>query len=168
MCKTEIFYYKNSILSLLQRMRNLKELSLYVCINDQTVVDGNILKNDIIQYLPKLNKFIFNIRSLFRVFNPIDLPSCEQMQHTLTDLGKNQINFYVDYFPDYRNGQCHIYTYPYQRWASQTFSLVKSSQVICYENQVKSSRVTRHFKSSQVKSRIFQVKSSQVMSSQTQ
>jgi hypothetical protein len=56
----------------------------------------NILENNIIQHLPKLNKFLFNTRSLFRASNRTDFPSYEEMQHTLTGLGKNQVIFYVD------------------------------------------------------------------------
>jgi len=32
------------------------------------------------------------------------------------DLENQQIISSIDYFPDEKNNQCHIYSYPYQRW----------------------------------------------------
>ncbi len=79
----------------------------------QAVFDGNCFKNDIINHLLRLNKFIYNIRSLFRATDQTDLPSNEDIHRTLKDLGGNEIISYVDYFPDERSVQCHYYSYPY-------------------------------------------------------
>ena len=94
-------------------MVNLKKLALYICVNRSTVLDGNDLKNDIINHLPQLNQFMYNIRSLFRASNQNEIPANKDIQRTLADLSKAHANFYIDYLPDDRIGQCHYYSYPY-------------------------------------------------------
>lgn len=89
----------------------LENLTLFICIHEKTVLDGNRLKNDIINHLSQLKKFIFNIRSLFYDFNQTDLLSNEDIQHTFVGLGDNQVISYIDYLSIY--GQCHYFSYPY-------------------------------------------------------
>jgi hypothetical protein len=112
MSATEIIFYRQSIVELLQRMINLEKLSLYICVVQRTFLDGNNLKNDIIDHLPKLNKFIFNIRSYIYTVRG-QLLSSEEIQDTLRDLGDNQIISCVDFFRKENRAQCHFYTYPY-------------------------------------------------------
>jgi hypothetical protein len=95
-------------------MSNLAKLSLYIFVNQKRFIDGNNLKNDIINHLPQLKKFIYNIRSRIYVRNQIHLLSNEDIQRTLTGLGDDQVISYVDYFPKNKGGQCHLYTYPYK------------------------------------------------------
>ncbi|CAF3155442.1 unnamed protein product [Rotaria sp. Silwood2] len=59
--KNETFCYSQSIVPLLHRMSNLKRLDLYLIIDENKFIDGNCLNNDIINHLPRLNHFIFNI-----------------------------------------------------------------------------------------------------------
>jgi hypothetical protein len=113
MCKLETYDYKKLIVPLLHRMSNLEKLALYICVNEDTFIDGNSLKKDIINHLPQLNKFIFNIRSLIYIPHQTHFLLNEDIQHTLTGLGNNQIISYLDYFPKSKNGQCHFYSYPY-------------------------------------------------------
>ena len=63
--------------------------------------------------MPKLNKFTYNICSIFHLTNPTYLPSSEYIKSTLKNLGGNKIISSVDYFPNSKFGQCHIYSYPY-------------------------------------------------------
>ena len=113
MGESEILFYIESIVPLLQRMTNLKELALYISVEQKTFIDGNNLKNNIINHLLKLNKFIFSIRSFIRFPDQTHLISNEEIQHTLTDLGNNQIISNVDYFFKEEAAQCHFYSYPY-------------------------------------------------------
>ncbi|CAF3807757.1 unnamed protein product [Rotaria magnacalcarata] len=104
--------YSELIVSLLQRMPNLKQLNLYFLIfGRKTFIEGNNLK-DIINYMPQLNKFMFNIRSNVSTQNQINLPSNEDIQYTFRDY-KNQIISSIDYFPKVQDVECHIYSHPY-------------------------------------------------------
>ncbi|CAF4115845.1 unnamed protein product, partial [Rotaria sordida] len=63
--------------------------------------------------MPKLNEFIFNIRSIIPLNNQTHLLSNEDIHRTLTNLTDHQVISCVDYFPSNKSGQCHFYTYPY-------------------------------------------------------
>jgi hypothetical protein len=114
----EIMLYEVWILPLLYRMSNLEKLFLNLPIGRNTpyrsFIDGNYLKNDIINHMPMLKKFVFSIHSIISNFeNSIDLPSNEDIQRTFKDLENHQISSYVDYFPKDKILQCHIYSHPY-------------------------------------------------------
>jgi len=114
MCKSEIlFSYDKNIVPLLQWMTNLEQLALYIFSVKRTFIDRNCLKNDIINHLPRLSKFIFNIPSYIYNLDQTHLLSNEYIQHTLADLTDVQVVSYVDYFPWEGSGQCHFYSYPY-------------------------------------------------------
>src|SRR5437762_9860529 len=102
MCKSEIFCYNASIVSLLQCMTNLEKLALYIFVGQRTFLDGNCLKNDIINHLPRLNKFTFNIRSFIYNYDQDHLLSNEYIQDTFTGLEDIQVISCVDYFPNER------------------------------------------------------------------
>ena len=63
--------------------------------------------------MPKLNKFVFSIHSNLYLDDLIHLPSNEDIQRTFKDLEDHQIISYIDYFPNDKIGQCHIYSHPY-------------------------------------------------------
>jgi len=93
---------------------NLEKLILYLVIDsNETFIDGNNLKNNIINHMPLLHEFIFNIRSKILFHDGMHLLSNEDIQRTLTNFEDYQIISSVDYFPNDRSGQCHIYSYPY-------------------------------------------------------
>jgi hypothetical protein len=50
------------------------DLDLVICCKN-AFIDGNSLKKNIINHMPKLNKFTFNIRSTVRLDNQINLLS---------------------------------------------------------------------------------------------
>jgi hypothetical protein len=95
-------YYDESILSLLHRMSNLEKLDLCLLLyrEGKTFIDGNDLKLNIINHMPLLNKFTFNIRSTTHFYNQINLPSNEYIQQTFKDFENQQIISSIDYFPD--------------------------------------------------------------------
>ncbi|CAF1013573.1 unnamed protein product [Rotaria sp. Silwood1] len=75
---------------------NLYKLDLHLKIKyDNELIDGNHLEENIINYMPRLNKFIFNIRSFNYLPNLINLPSNEDIQYTFKD---NKIISCVVYF----------------------------------------------------------------------
>ncbi|CAF3250539.1 unnamed protein product [Rotaria sp. Silwood2] len=94
-------------------MPNLENLGLYFAVYVNTVIDGDHLKKNILNYMPKLNKLTYNICSIIYLNNKTYLPSIEHIQSTLTNLGDSQIIASVDYFPKQKTGQCHIYSHPY-------------------------------------------------------
>ena len=107
--------YDELILPLLHRMSNLETLDLCLIVDGRkTFVDGNDLKMNIINYMQRLNKFTFNIRSSSYFYNEINLPKNEYLQTTFIDFKDKQIIYYADYFPKDKKGHCHIYSYPYK------------------------------------------------------
>ncbi|CAF5133013.1 unnamed protein product, partial [Rotaria sp. Silwood1] len=106
--------YDKLIIPLLHRMLNLEKLDLQLHIfRNEGFIDGNSLKENIINYMPRLNKFTFNIR-LFYPANRTNLPSNEDIQQTFKDFKNNQIISYVNYFEKRKCGYAHIYSYPYR------------------------------------------------------
>jgi hypothetical protein len=94
-------------------MSNLEELGLYLRVSIQeTFIDGNNLKENIINHMSRLNQFTFYIRSSIFIRNKIYLPSTEDIQRTFIDFPINQIISYVDYFPEAGYSHSHMYTYP--------------------------------------------------------
>jgi hypothetical protein len=107
--------YDQLILPLLHRMLNLEELHLSLLIwTRQTFVDGNNLKLNILNHLPLLKKFSFNIVTNTRVYNQSNLPSNDDIQQTLKDFQYGQMISSIDHFQENQYSQCHIYSYPYQ------------------------------------------------------
>ncbi|CAF1467107.1 unnamed protein product [Rotaria sordida] len=107
--------YDELILPLLRRMMNLEKLDLCLSVSGRkSFVDGNDLKINIINHMPRLYKFIFNIRSSSCFYNEVNLPSNKFIQETFRDFKDKEIIYYVDYFPKRRESRCHIYSYPYR------------------------------------------------------
>jgi hypothetical protein len=136
--------YEEVVVPTLQRMINLKKLSLSLVIDCQgRFIDGNHLKEKIIRHMPRLEDFLFNIRSIIRPnFDPVHLPTNEEIRSTLTDLTKYPVVSYLDAFPDSGHGQCRIYTSPYSsmeyygvsnNFASEVFVNVRN--VTCFDER---------------------------------
>ncbi|CAF4097680.1 unnamed protein product [Rotaria sordida] len=80
---TDTFYYEQLIIPLLRRMINLEELILYLSVirYDSTYIDGIQLYDEILCYIPQLNKLTFNINTAVHNNNiRIDLSSNEDVQ----------------------------------------------------------------------------------------
>jgi hypothetical protein len=96
-------------------MSNLEKLDLYLTIYVRDrFIDGNNLKKNILNCMPQLNVFSFDIRSLTFINNQINFPSKEDIQRTFIDFQYTKIISYVDYFLEENLGQCHVYSYPSQ------------------------------------------------------
>ncbi|CAF2403782.1 unnamed protein product [Rotaria sp. Silwood2] len=112
-CYLAISFYDELILPLLYRMSNLEQLGLYIATTmNTTFIDGNHLKRDIINRMSLLNQFTFYIHSFIFISNQLYCPSTENIQRTFIDFLNNNIISYVDYFPEAKQCQCHIYSYP--------------------------------------------------------
>ncbi|CAF4066895.1 unnamed protein product [Rotaria sordida] len=114
-CYIDTSFYDELILPLLHRMSNLEKLDLVLIVwTKKALIDGNNLKLNIINYMPLLNKFTFNIHSKTRFYTKFNLPSNEYIQETFKDFKNKQIISSIDYFKEKEYSQCHIYSYPYQ------------------------------------------------------
>jgi hypothetical protein len=95
-------------------MLNLEELSLYLTVYvEETFIDGNHVKKNIINRMSRLNQFDFYIRSTMYIDNQIYFPSTEDIQQTFIEFPDNKIISCVNYLPESRIGRCQIYSYPY-------------------------------------------------------
>ena len=95
-------------------MSNLEELDLYRIVRwINTVIDRNNLKKNILNYLSRLNQFIFYISSILSLDDQMNFISIEDNQHTFIDFPNNKIVSYVDYFLKAQEIHCHMYTYPF-------------------------------------------------------
>ena len=116
-CATETSAYDELILPLLHRMFNLEKLDLYLVISRRiSFLDGKSLERNLLNHQPKLNQLTFNIRSTVRLNDQINLLSNKDIQSTFDHFSNKRIISCVDYFSEIKQGQCHIYSYPY-RWA---------------------------------------------------
>ncbi|UJR11114.1 hypothetical protein I4U23_015296 [Adineta vaga] len=116
--RSVIFRYEKTLVPLLHRMTHLEKLFLNVCIERETLhgsfIDGNNLKNNIVNYMPRLNKFVFSIHSnVIHSNSLLNIPSNDDIQHTFKDLKDYQVVSYIHYFPKDKMIQCHIYSSPY-------------------------------------------------------
>ena len=94
-------------------MSNLEELTLNLVISvTNEFVDGIELKQNIINYMPRLKRFQFYICSFLYFPNEISLPLKEDIQHTFKDFKDNQVSSYIDYFKKEKYILCHMYSYP--------------------------------------------------------
>lgn len=107
-------YYDKLILPLIYRMSNLEELDLsFTATGKETFIDGNNLKQNILNHMSQLKQFTFDIRSVILITNQMNLPLKEDIQETFIDWQYTKIISCVDYFRDYKQGLCHIYSYPF-------------------------------------------------------
>ena len=96
-------------------MVNLENLDLFLRIDRKlALVDGDDLKNNVINHMARLNKFTCNIYS--RRYYPIqtNFSFNENVQHTFRYFHDRQMISSIDYFPEKQYSQCLIYSYPYQ------------------------------------------------------
>jgi hypothetical protein len=96
-------------------MLNLEKLDLQLVLyREKGFINGNDLKKDIINNMPRLNQFTFNIRLFNHRRNQTNILSNEYIQNTFKDFPSNQIISCVDYFQEEQYSYCHIYSYPYR------------------------------------------------------
>jgi hypothetical protein len=95
-------------------MSNLEKLRLNLrSVVREKFIDGNNLKENILNRMSQLNQFTFNIHQLMRLGNQMNFPSQEDIQQTFRHFQYTKIISRVDYFPEGNEGRCHIYSYPF-------------------------------------------------------
>ncbi|CAF5011579.1 unnamed protein product, partial [Rotaria magnacalcarata] len=111
-----ILLYDSLIVPLLRRMINLENSILYLSIirNNKNYIDGNELYNDILIYMPQLNKFTFNIRTNVDKKNDgIDFSSNEDIQHSFKRKEYGLVGSYVETFTTSVEYKCYSNSMPY-------------------------------------------------------
>ena len=80
-CFNDSDTYDEAIVPHLQRIMNLEKLILYLVIawGETSFIDGNNLKKNIINHLPLLREFLFNIHSKFYLDNQMHCSSNEDI-----------------------------------------------------------------------------------------
>ncbi|CAF2919463.1 unnamed protein product [Rotaria sp. Silwood2] len=111
------FYYDNQVVPLLRRMLNLEELTLFLSVLRPicTYIDGNQLYDEVLNYMPRLNKFIFSIHTYIINYDiGIDRPSNDDIRNSFIKRGIQLFDTcFDDKFMNNR-GNCHVYSLPYQ------------------------------------------------------
>ncbi|CAF4621880.1 unnamed protein product [Rotaria socialis] len=85
------YFYDKLVVPLLRQMLNLEELSLQLSAirAERSYIDDNQLYEQVLKYLPRLNKFIFNIHT--HIINTssieIDLPSNDDIRNSFIKRG---------------------------------------------------------------------------------
>ncbi|UJR11014.1 hypothetical protein I4U23_015198 [Adineta vaga] len=114
-CDISTDLYDELIVPLLNRMLNLEKLDLCLIVwVRKTLIDGNVLKTSVINYMPRLKRFTFNISSSGYSDDHSNLPSNVDIQKTFKDFKDNQIISCVDYYSRTKTSRCRIYSYPYK------------------------------------------------------
>ncbi|CAF2072992.1 unnamed protein product [Rotaria magnacalcarata] len=125
-CFETICCYDEVVLPLLYRMSNLETLNLSLSISvKQAFIGGYNLKNKIVNRMPRVNKFTFDIHSIMRIQNDIIIPINEDIRNTFNDFQYTQLICYMDHFTDRKECRGHVYTYPskmsYYQYISNQF-----------------------------------------------
>ncbi len=99
-------------------MINLEELKLYLHVgrSNSTFIDGIQLYDQFLIHMTQLKKFTFNIKTtVFENSNNtrFKLPSNKDIQHSFIGRGYQQVASYVDTKSSGWEGECHIYSVPY-------------------------------------------------------
>ncbi|CAF1339121.1 unnamed protein product [Rotaria sordida] len=87
--------YDERITQLLHQMINLEELILFLTVVriDSNFIDGHQLYDEVVIYMPKLNKFLFSINTSVILKNiDIDFSSNEYIQRSFIGKGYGQMN----------------------------------------------------------------------------
>jgi hypothetical protein len=98
-------------------MINLEELKLYLLVErfDSTCIDGVQLYDQFLVYMTQLKKSAFNIKTdVYNIFLRVELPSNEDIQHSLIGKGYQQVTSYVHNDSMESKGKCLIYSLPYE------------------------------------------------------
>ncbi|CAF3294041.1 unnamed protein product [Rotaria sp. Silwood2] len=111
-----IVFYDNLIIPLLRRMINLEELILFLSIirADKNYIDGVQLYDDILVYMPRLNKFTFCIDTTIVENNiEIGLSSNEDIQRSFIRKEYGPVYSHVETFSKQNKRRGDSYSLPY-------------------------------------------------------
>ena len=95
-------------------MSNLEDLRLHMnCSRRGSFIDGNDLKGNIIEFLPRLKTFAFVICFINIDYNKTNLLTNEDIQNTFREFPYKNTVSYVDYFSNKNESQCYVYSSPF-------------------------------------------------------
>lgn len=106
--------YDSQVIPLLRRMIYLEQLTLYLTIDHRsTFVDGIHLNNEILDHMPQLQTFNFNIITNTNVNTFVNNQLYEDIRCTFLNRKFQQVDFYLDQYPN-GTARSHIYSLPYK------------------------------------------------------
>lgn len=98
-------------------MLNLEELALQLSVirGEESYIDGNQLYEEVLNYLPRLNKFMFNIHTnIIKTGIDVDLPSNDDIRNSFIKRGFQSVGVCAaDQRVVNNRGNCHVYSLPY-------------------------------------------------------
>ena len=100
-------------------MLNLEELTLFLPVmrSGEHYIDGNQLYEDVLKFIPQLNKFNFSIHTQVMITDGegiMNLQSNEMIRNSFMEKGFQSIGVCADEQLLNREGNCHVYSLPYQ------------------------------------------------------
>lgn len=98
-------------------MSNIEELTLFLSVEriESTYIDGIQLYDEILIFMPRLNKFTFSINTfVINRYGTICLPSNDDIQHSFIKRKYNQVGSHADDKFTNNTARCHVYSLPYQ------------------------------------------------------
>jgi hypothetical protein len=108
-------------------MINLQELTLFLSVIrvDSNYIDGIQLHDDILCYMPRLNKFLFSIETaIVKIKSDLALSSNEDIQRSFIGREFGPVGSHVDIFSRENGSQGHAYSFSHQFYSrSKIYSL---------------------------------------------
>ncbi|CAF4560926.1 unnamed protein product [Rotaria sp. Silwood2] len=93
-------------------MSNLKELYLYLTIQDRTTfIDGTYIYNDILVHMSRLHTFNFCFCTKISIDHLVHHLSKDDIQHTFTNKIYQQVDCIINY--RYSTANCHVFSLPF-------------------------------------------------------
>jgi hypothetical protein len=93
-------------------MSNMKKLTLCFRVRRRSsFIDGTYLRNEVLNFMPNLNRFQFDIVCDSSIINSDYKPSSDYIRCTLIENGYDA-DCYIDYYTD-EYARCHIYSLPF-------------------------------------------------------
>jgi hypothetical protein len=109
--------FEREVVPLVRRMRNLQELTLFLSIFkiDGTHIDGIELHNEILIYMPQLNKLAFSIHTgIISDDIEMNLPTNEDIERSFIGKGFGQVGSSLHIRRTNNVARLHVYSLPYQ------------------------------------------------------
>ncbi|CAF2395648.1 unnamed protein product [Rotaria sp. Silwood2] len=112
------YFYDEQIVPLLRRMLNLEELTLQLSVvrlrMEPTYINGHQLYDEVLNYMPRLHKFIFCIHTqIYDIGLELDLPSSDEIRKSFIKRRFQSMDACAhDKFIN-DMAHCHVYSIPY-------------------------------------------------------
>jgi hypothetical protein len=112
-CDTQISLHDTDFLPLFRRMSNLEKLTLYLRIkNRDRCIDGTLLQNEILVYMPQLHSLTFYICTCINTVGLLYHLSSEDIQRAFTNIGQQHVASTINYISS-EQIKCSIFSIPF-------------------------------------------------------